>query len=126
MLLSMAAPLVATETGAPAPMIGKDGPGFDACGAVGKVYRLSLLGEDMLPVHHDPSEDRRPKDKLAAGTLVWLCDASEGWQGIVYPTGKFQELGDCRVGSPVAEPKPYDGPCQSGWVMAEYVELVAG
>ena len=41
------------------------------------------------------------KDKLPLSTLVWLCEADEDWQGIVYPTGNNQELGDCRVSSSV-------------------------
>ena len=84
-----------------------------------------------LPVRERPDEFAREKDKLSPATLVWLCDKNAGengldWQGIVYPSGEYQELGDCRVSSPVAAPEPYRGPCRSGWVLARDLRLVAG
>ena len=38
----------------------------------------------------------------------------------------LQELGDCRVSRPVAEPVAYEGPCGWGWVKASSIELLAG
>lgn len=104
------------------PLIGSEGPDLDACAGIGRVATLA----SHLAVRERPEEYARQKDKLAPYTLVWLCENGEEWQGIVYPTGQFQELGDCKVSSPVAEPHPYRGPCRSGWVLARELALVAG
>ncbi|AKH41593.1 hypothetical protein WYH_00534 [Croceibacterium atlanticum] len=109
------------------PMVGRDGPEADACGGIGRVSGLySPTGEAFLSVREEHDEYARETDRLPQGTLVWLCDAVEEWQGIVYASGEFQELGDCRVSSPVAVPEPYSGPCKSGWVLARNLQLVGG
>jgi len=116
-----------TEAGEARPVtIGLEGPGSDACGAVGRVSGLTPLGEISLPVHERPTSRSGILDRLAPRMLVWLCEAEGEWQGVVFPSGEFQELGDCRVGSPVAAPRAYDGPCRSGWVLGKNLELVAG
>lgn len=105
-----------------APMIGLDGAQTDACGGIGSV----TTWEADLPVREQPDDYAREKDRLPIRTLVWLCEAAGDWQGIVYATGEFQELDDCRVSSPVAEPRRYAGPCAFGWVAARNLSLVAG
>ncbi|MCP5396779.1 MAG: hypothetical protein H6918_08610 [Sphingomonadaceae bacterium] len=121
-------------TGPPAPeivqiapsravMIGQDGPEFDACGGLGRIISGA---EDRLPVLSGPDQSAMVSGSLGRSTHVWLCEAEGEWQGIVYPSGEFQDVGDCRVSSPVAEPRAYDGPCQSGWVRARNIELLAG
>ena len=67
-------------------------------------------------------------DTLVHGQQVWVCDASgepgdEEMLGIVY-SGNPEE--DCDLSSPVEEPRPYLGPCNRGWVRAEWVEIIAG
>lgn len=109
-----------------APMVGLEGPASDACPGIGRVNGLEPRKGDLLRVRAEANEVAEVTDELAVSTLVWLCEADEDWQGIVYPKGEFQELGDCRVSSSLAEPEPYVGPCQFGWVQAKYVELVAG
>ncbi len=104
------------------PVVGGDGPESDACGGIGSVATY----EDLLAVHSEPDEYSRQKAELPPRTLVWLCEGMEEWQGIVYPTGEFQDLGDCRVSSPVSEPRDYNGPCEHGWVLARSLQLVAG
>ena len=122
----VAGSLTAHETDAhpatDAPMIGLDGPDLDACGGIGSIKRL----EPDLAVFERPEDYAREKDRLPAGTLVWLCQGRGAWQGVVYATGEFQDLGDCRVSSPIATPRVYDGPCASGWVVASSINLVAG
>ena len=120
-LLIASGPLLA-DAGEQVPMISGDGPEFDACAGVGRVATL----DPDLPVRERPDEYAREKDRLLPSTLVWLCENGEDWQGIVYPSGDYQDLGDCRVSSPVAAPKPYDGPCRSGRVLARDLRLVAG
>ena len=104
------------------PVVGADGPTLDACGGVGSVATY----EGDLAVHESPDKYARKTDKLPPRTLVWLCEGADDWQGIVYPSGEFQQFGDCRVSSPVAEPRPYAGPCRHGWVSAKDLQLVAG
>lgn len=115
-------PVSAMQNAERVPVIGGDGPELDACGGIGRIATY----EGDLDVFHEPDRYSRKKDALPARTLVWLCEGAEEWQGIVYPTGEFQELGDCRVSSPVAEPRAYDGPCEYGWVEASSLQLVAG
>lgn len=107
-------------------LIGRDGPENDACGAVGKIGWLDPQSDASLAVRGDPSLTGMEQDRLEPGTLVWLCDAQDEWQGIVYPTGNYQDLGDCRVGTPIAEPQAYGGPCRAGWIEGKYIHLVAG
>ena len=105
-----------------APMIGLDGPSLDACGGLGRIggaYR-------KLAVREGPSENARTSETLQESMLVWLCEADGDWQGIVYARGQFQDVGDCRVSTPVPEPRPYDGPCRMGWVLAKDIEFLAG
>lgn len=109
-----------------APLVGLEGPGTDACPGIGRVNGLEPRKGDLLRVRAEANEVAEVTDELAVSTLVWLCEADEDWQGIVYPQGEFQELGDCRVSNALAEPEPYVGPCRFGWVQAKYVELVAG
>jgi len=109
-----------------APLVGLEGPATDACPGIGRVNGLEPRKGDLLRVRAEANEIAQVTDELAVSTLVWLCEADGEWQGIVYPKGELQELGDCRVSSALAEPEPYSGPCHFGWVQAKYVELVAG
>ncbi len=108
------------------PLVGLEGPETDACPGIGRVNGLEPRKGNLLRVRAEANEVAKVTDELAVSTLVWLCEADEEWQGIVFPKGEFQELGDCRVSSALAKPEPYAGPCQFGWVEAKYVELVAG
>lgn len=108
------------------PMVGLEGPETDACPGIGRVNGLEPRKGDLLRVRAEANEAAEVTDELGVSTLVWLCEADEEWQGIVYPKGEFQQLGDCRVSSALAAPEPYAGPCQFGWVQAKYVELVTG
>lgn len=108
------------------PMVGMEGPETDACPGIGRIAVFEAKKGDFMRVRLDAHDGGAVKDKLPLSTLVWLCEADEGWQGIVYPIGDNQDLGDCRVSSAIATPEPYSGPCQFGWVEAKYIELVAG
>lgn len=132
-MIGAAALLLLAQFGPPAPAaaatvpdhlpeIGVMGPEFDACGGVGRVSGA----DEVQIVRGAPSEQGSEVDRLDRRTLVWLCEADGEWQGIVYPSGQFQDIADCRVGSPVAEPREYDGPCKAGWLLARNLELLAG
>lgn len=115
------APEAPPESHVRVPMIGLEGTGVDACAGIARIG--SYDGEE--PVRERPDDEALESDNLPHQTLVWLCEADDEWQGIVYPSGEFQELGDCRVSKQVAESRPYDGPCRHGWVLAENLQLVA-
>jgi len=107
-------------------MVGLQGPDTDACPGIGRIAIFEPKKGDFMRVYTEAHEAAPVKDKIDLSTLVWLCEADEGWQGIVYPSGQFQDLGDCRVSATLPKPAPYDGPCQFGWVEAKYIELTAG
>lgn len=128
LLLGLAgAPALANE-GQQVPQVGLEGPDSDACVGIGRISRtnLNLTPDGKLPVYPTPMAYIRAADHLEADTLVWLCEAAGEWQGIVYASGDFQDLGDCRVSTPVTVPQAYAGPCKSGWVAANSLQLVAG
>ncbi len=97
---------------------------MDACGGIGRVSSFDPGSDGSLPVRETPSPRGRQAGLLAPGTLVWLCDVEGDFQGIVYAEETYQDLGDCRVSRPIAQPEPYDGPCASGWVLAKRLQLV--
>ena len=130
---TLAVPATAQEWEAPpvvpdpvAVTIGLDGPDMDACGGVGRTMSEDFGTDATLAVVAAPAEHADTLDELPERSLVWLCEGRGEWQGIVYPSGDFQELGDCRVSSPVAEERAYDGPCKAGWVKAVNIVLTAG
>jgi len=108
------------------PFIGLEGPEADACPGIGRINGLEPRKGDLLRVRSAADESAPTTHELTVSTLVWLCEADEDWQGIVFPKGQFQDLGDCQVSTAMAAPEQYQGPCQSGWIKAKYVELVTG
>jgi hypothetical protein len=82
--------------------------------------------ETPLLVYPGDSTDLAPDYMLWTGNPVWLCDASDNMVGIVYTDVYLDPDLDCEVSSPVAEDRPYHGPCRWGWVVADTVEVVAG
>ncbi len=86
---------------------------------------VELAPETTISVYPGASEELDPIDELAEATPVWVCETSNDEQmvGIIYATYQGE---DCEVSSPVAEDTDYFGPCDSGWVMAQDVELLAG
>lgn len=108
------------------PMVGLQGPEADACPAIGRIATFEPKKGDFMRVYTDSSDLAPIKDRLELSSLVWLCEADEGWQGIVYPKNETQDLGDCRVSTALSAPEPYNGPCNFGWVEAKYIELAAG
>ena len=95
-------------------------PEMDACGGWG-----AIRDQRLIFVHAAPDDDADTIDSLTGGTGVHLCAVSADgkWQGIVYPSAPDQ---DCGVTSAVDQEQDYAGPCRSGWVPVEDVELLAG
>ncbi|MBK8283680.1 MAG: integron [Ahniella sp.] len=97
-------------------------PDLDACLSMARVVEAGGTG---LAVRAAPDGAAAVTDEIAVGAVVFLCDTSEDevWSGVVYPQTEDQ---DCGLGSGVETPKPYDGPCKSGWVLADRVPVEAG
>ncbi len=110
-------------TGGNRPVVLTGGEGLDPC-AYGMINDPPT-GPEMGAVMVFPgdSTDLEYTDTLVHGDPVWVCEASEDWLGIVYSHNP--DL-DCEVSSPVDEDMPYLGPCDWGWVKAEWVEIIAG
>ena len=121
-IVAMAAAMALLANGAGAQervevMIG-GAPGLDACMSQGKVAGLNPAGDNFLTVRRGPGTSFAEVDRLGPGAPVNLCDERNGWHGIVYGE-------NCGVSSP-ADHAPYRGPCKSGWVSAQYINVTAG
>ena len=83
--------------------------------------------ESSVWVYEGPSTDLEHFGELAAGNPVWVCeDSVDGSMvGIVYDPVSDSDK-DCGVTTPVEEDTDYYGDCDSGWVEASEVELLAG
>jgi hypothetical protein len=108
------------------PQIGLAGDDLDACLSVGQVTGLNPRGDNYLAVRARPAAGARIKDRLGPGRWIWLCDGEGDWIGIVYGDDTPEGVADCGVGTPVARPQSYAGPCRSGWVHSRYVVMIAG
>ena len=90
-----------------------------------------LPPESAIDVYPGPSTELEPIGQLAEAHPVWVCETSNSGEmvGIVYSAfagNDSEPAEDCGVSSPVAEDIDYWEPCESGWVMAADVELLAG
>lgn len=110
--------------------IGEDGPRLDACGAMGQVFRVGASG---LAVRAAPFADAKEIARMAEGARAWVCTRSldQKWLGVVMVPAVDQGAGntaapDCGVSQPVDRKRPYDGPCDSGWVSSASIRLIAG
>lgn len=102
--------------------IGIDGAqGMDACHTNGR-----LSGQDTIGILDAPNADARRTDGGEPGLIVEICEtAVPGWVGIVWK-GEGDPEHDCGTGANLPGPKNYDGPCRSGWVPEQNVEVTAG
>jgi hypothetical protein len=95
---------------------------LDACASLGKVRGLRRDGDNFLAVRSGPGTRYTKIDKLVNGDEIYVCNERLPWLGVVY-----SGLGeDCGVTTPWPEAGPYDGPCKSGWVHRNWVEIIAG
>ncbi|WP_010218458.1 hypothetical protein [Sphingomonas sp. PAMC 26621] len=119
-----------TNTTAPAPgvqpvQIGEGGSAFQACAGLGEVVNLSPGGEAYLPLRAAPFAEADEVARLGAGTRVFRCTRSldQRWQGVVVVPADGSE---CGVAAPIAAPRPYAGPCKSGWALTGFIRPIAG
>lgn len=105
--------------------IGNDGPEWDACGILGKVYNLDPNGDNYLSVRAGPSAAFEAVDRLISNQFVYFCERKGRWIGIVYAPHNYPNM-VCDVSSAIPHPQNYSGTCRSGWVFDEYVLPIAG
>ena len=106
-------------------MVGSDGPEIDACGAFAKIAKLDGQDVGYLSVRDAPSGLTKERDRLEPGHGVSVCVSDGEWSGVVYAK-PGDEAQDCGVASPVEAAQPYRGSCRQGWVVTQYLEMVAG
>lgn len=103
-------------------MVGGD-PDLTACRAFGLVRGLKPGGDGFLALRSGPSANARMIDKLWEMDGVHLCDEAAGWFGVVvYPPNPML---DCGVSDVLMPRQPYSGPCKTGWVSKNFIEIVA-
>ncbi len=93
---------------------------LDAC-TLGMVANVGPDSSAM--VRTGPDSEYDTIDYLADGDLVWVCQSEGDHYGIVYSSDP--EV-DCEVSSPVEVTVNYSGPCDTGWVMSDWIEIIAG
>jgi hypothetical protein len=100
-----------------APMIG---PGC----ASGEVVGLDPDGDNFLSVRSGPGgSPYREIDRLFSADAVHVCGRSASWFAVVYSAPRKAQ-GSCDIASTGTQ-RPYEGPCQSGWVHSRYIKLRA-
>jgi hypothetical protein len=62
-------------------------------------------------------------DTLMHTDKVWVCETIGDMHGIVYPDDGEK---DCQLAAPRSGSAAYRGPCRTGWVKQEWVEIIAG
>lgn len=98
---------------------------WDACGSVGQVRGLKADGDGFLAVRAGPGVDYPMLDQLGNGRLVYLCGNQGQWMAVVYADAG-SDASVCGVSSAIAKARVYRGPCKSGWVRTDWIEVVAG
>jgi hypothetical protein len=100
---------------------GGGGVNVDPCPAFGEVRGLDSRGDNFLSVRAAPNVRAREVARLKSGEEVIVCDNSSDkkWWGVVY--GRQGQ--DCRLVT-AKPPRPYAGPCRSGWVSGRYLRVI--
>lgn len=94
---------------------------LDACPSTGVVKGINTF----LAVRVGPGAGYRLLDALDNGDPLFVCGSSNDgeWYSVIYAKGT---TADCGVGGPILKRGAYGGPCKSGWVAAQWIEIVAG
>ena len=93
--------------------------GDDLCGAYG-VAKGSAEKPIALKVR--PSGFSATVTYLEPGAGLIMCSESDGWSGVIVRDGSAL----CVDRTNRAESRQYGGPCASGWLPTDRIELVAG
>jgi hypothetical protein len=119
-ILFSAAPALAS--GPTVPVVIGEIPEMDACGALGEVVGHP---DETLALRSGPGDSFQELGKLPNGSFIPLCSTSKDgeWSGVVLA---MDGVLDCGVSSPISAPRPYTGPCPSGWIRTKWTRVVAG
>jgi hypothetical protein len=93
---------------------------LDPC-SLGKVVDLGADSSAMI--FTGPSSDYDVVDYINSEDLVWVCQDEGGMFGVIYSKEGEQ---DCEVATAQDFAVNYSGPCASGWIKSEWVEITAG
>jgi hypothetical protein len=100
--------------------IGIDGEhGLEACHTNGRIS-----GQDTVGVVGAPEAGAARVDGVEPRQAVDICERLPGWYGVVYRKGS--DTASCGTGESLPGPRDYAGPCRSGWVPENDVEVTAG
>jgi len=90
----------------------------------GIVIGLDPNGDNFLSVRSGPGgQPYHEIDRLFSSNAVHVCGRKASWLAVVYsPARKTQD--SCDIASK-GTPRPYDGPCRSGWVHSRYIKMTA-
>lgn len=103
-------------------MIGGDVT-LDACGGYGQVSGLDPDGANVLSVRAGPGRRFARIDRIGTAQTVWICEREGDWLGVIYSR---DDTLYCGINTPISLRAPYDGPCDTGWVFARYITILAG
>lgn len=122
-IASLAAAASAASAQRPRPvMVGGGGSNVDVCPASGEVRGLNPRGDNFLSVRAAPNLRAREVGRLRSGEEVIVCDntGDKKWWGVISVRRPGQDCGLV----PASRPRPYAGPCRSGWVSARYLKVI--
>lgn len=105
-------------------MLIADGDGLPPCtpAMIADSQASAPGGGGGIMVFPGDSTDLDFIDTLVDGDPVWLCEVSDDMVGIVYSRAADQ---DCELTTPGGLDRPYLGPCDWGWVKAEWVSVAS-
>src|SRR5262249_37796991 len=90
-----------------------------AC-ARGEVIGLDPNGDNFLSVRSGPGgQPYREIDRLFSSNTVRICGRKAAWLAVVYSAGRQDS---CYISS-YGTARPYEGPCQYGWVHSRYIKV---
>jgi hypothetical protein len=81
---------------------------------------------DSVDVRSGPGPQYPVVERLATGHEFGLCDGTPEWVGVIYTPGGQDAIRCGPLGTPVPEPIAYAGPCKSGWIQGDRIEVIAG
>lgn len=111
--------------------IGETGANFAAC-----VIRGVVTAQAALPVRTAPFAEAAAAGEATPGQHVYVCTRSidQRWLGVVVPpapaadaplANEVAPIAECGLDARVESPRPYSGPCLSGWVASAMIRLTA-
>lgn len=110
--------------GAVAVRVGGDG-NLDACSSQAVPRMPAAADPGYIEVREGPGEKFPVVDRLETERVIIVCGEDGLWFGVVYPQQGIDSRA-CGVSSPIDELQPYKGPCKSGWIRHDALEIVAG